>query len=212
LMQEPRDPNVVHEMRVKLPLPILIPVGALLLIAALAFGLSRILLNVPSEAAVIIALVVAIDVLGAAAYLTARPRLSRGTMAELMMVALFPVIIGIVLTQINFSSSETEAPKPPPGAGPATNSATLDAKGVAFTEKTLTVLGTKGFTVHFDNEDPTAHNFGIYDKKGGKELFKGSVVTGPTTTDYNVKPLKAGDYYYQCDIHPDSMNGTLTVK
>jgi plastocyanin len=211
-MQEPRDSNVVHEMRVKLPLPVLIPVGGLLVIAVLAFGLSRILLNVPSEAAVIIALAVAIDVLGAAAYLTARPRLSRGTMAELMMVALFPVIIGIVLTQINFSSTETQAPKPPPGAGPPTNSATLDAKGVAFTQKTLTVLGTKGFTVHFDNEDPTAHNFAILDKKGGKELFKGQVVTGPNTTDYQVKPLKAGDYYYQCDIHPDSMFGTLTVK
>jgi plastocyanin len=37
-------------------------------------------------------------------------------------------------------------------------------------------------------------------------------VTGPTTTNYKVKPLKPGDYYYQCDIHPDSMNGTLTVK
>jgi plastocyanin len=211
-MQEPTDSNVVREMRVKLPLPILIPVAALLLIAVITISLSRILLNVPEEAAVILALAFAIDVLGAAAYLAARPSLSRGTLAELLMVALFPVIIGIVLTQINFSSTEAPKSQGPPPPAAVSNSATLDAKGVAFTEKTLTVLGTKGFTVHFDNEDPTAHNFGIYDKKGGKELFKGSVVTGPTTTDYKVKPLKAGDYYYQCDIHPDSMNGTLTVK
>jgi plastocyanin len=211
-MQRPSDPNVVHEMRVKLPLPILIPVGALLLIAVLTIGLSRILLNIPSDAAVVVALAVALDVLGAAAYLAANPHPARGTLAELMMVALFPIVIGIVLTQINFSSEEPA--KSPAAAGPApvSNSATLDAKGVAFTEKTLTVLGTKGFTVHFDNQDPTAHNMGIYDKKGGKELFKGSVVTGPNTTDYKVKPLKPGDYYYQCDIHPDSMNGTLTVK
>jgi plastocyanin len=212
-MQEHRDQNVVREMRVKLPLPILIPVGALLLIAIVTIGLSRILLNIPSQAAVIVALAVAIDVLGAAAYLAAKPSMARGTVAELLMVALFPVVIGIVLTQINFSSSTTPTSKggPPPAAA-VSNTATLDAKNVAFVQKTLTVIGKKGFTIHFDNQDPTSHNFGIYDKKGGKELFKGNVVTGPNTTDYKVKPFKPGTYYYQCDIHPTSMFGTLTVK
>jgi plastocyanin len=214
MQRPPSDPNVVREMRVKLPLPVLIPVGALLLIALLTIGLSRILLNVPEEAAVIVALAVAVDILGAAAYLAANPHPARGTLAELMMVALFPVIIGIVLTQINFSSASETPRKSDAAAAPAapTTSATLVAKNVTFSQKTLTVLGAKGFTVHFDNEDPTAHNFGIFDKQGGKELFKGNVVTGPTTADYDVKPLKPGDYYYQCDIHPDSMNGTLTVK
>jgi plastocyanin len=209
-MQERPDPNVVRELRIKLPLPVLIPVGALLLIAVMAIGLSRILLNVPSEVAVIIALAVALDVLGAAAYLAARPRQSPGTLAELMMVVLFPVIIGIVLTQINFTSASATGKS---GGGAAvTSSATLVAQNVAFQEKTLTVLGTKGFTVHFDNKDSTTHNFAVYDKKGGKELFKGNVITGPNTTDYQVKALKAGTYYFQCDIHPTSMNGSLTVK
>lgn len=217
-MQEPRDPNVVHEVRLKLPLPLVIPVGALLLIAVITIGLSRILLNIPEDAAVIIALAVAIDVLGAAAYLAARPRMARGTMAELLMVALFPVIIGIVLTQINFSSTSAEATGPGGGgpaggpAGPPTNTATLVAKGVKFEQTSLAVLGKKGFTIHFDNEDPTSHNVGIYDQKGGKELFKGSIVAGPNTTDYHVNPLKPGTYYYQCDIHPTSMSGSLTVK
>jgi plastocyanin len=211
-MQQHSDPNVVREMRIKLPLPILIPVGALLFIALLTIGLSRILLNIPADAAVIVALALAIDVLGAAAYLAANHHPARGTVAELMMVALFPVIIGIVLTQINFSSSEPANNEAAAAPAAPSDTATLQAKGVAFEEKSLVVLGTKGFTIQFDNEDPTAHNVGIFDKQGGKELFKGSVVTGPTTTNYKVKPLKAGDYYYQCDIHPDSMNGTLTVK
>jgi plastocyanin len=214
MQQQPSDRNVVREMRVRLPLPILIPVGALLCIAIVTIGLSRILLNIPSDAAVIVALAVAIDVLGAAAYVASRPRMDGGTLAELFMVALFPVIIGIVLTQINFTSS-TAASSKGGGAPPAaavSNTATLVAKNVAFVQKTLTVIGKNGFTVHFDNQDPTSHNFGIYDKKGGKELFKGNVVTGPNTTDYKVKPLKPGTYYYQCDIHPDSMNGSLTVK
>jgi plastocyanin len=210
-MQERSDPNVVREMRIKLPLPLVIPVAALVLIAALTIGLSRILLNVPSEAAVIIALAVALDILGSAAYLAARPRPSPGTLAELMMVALFPVVIGIVLTQINFSSAESKRGGARPPAA-VTSTATLVANNVAFEEKTVTVVGTKGFTIHFDNKDSTTHNFAIYDKQGGKELFKGDVITGPNTTDYQVKPLKAGTYYFQCDIHPTSMNGSLTVK
>jgi plastocyanin len=215
-MQQQSDPNVAREMRVRLPLPVLIPVAALLLIAVCTIGLSRILLNIPSEAAVIIALAIALDVLGAAAYLAAKPHPGRGTLAELMMVVLFPIVIGIVLTQINFSTtSETtqnNASGAPAAPAAPSNSVTLLAKDVAFAQKTLTVLGAKGFTIHFDNEDATSHNVGIFDKKGGKELFKGSIVTGPNTTDYKVKPLKPGDYYYQCDIHPDSMYGALTVK
>jgi plastocyanin len=210
-VQRPSDPNIVRELRIRLPLPILIPVGALLLIALCTIGLSRILLNVPPQVAVIVALAMAVNVLGAAAYLAANPRPAGGTVSELAMVVLFPIVIGIVLTQVNFASAQ---PAHSQAAGPAapSNSATLVAKNVAFVQKSLSVLGTKGFTVHFDNQDPTTHNFAIYEKKGGKELFKGNVITGPTTTDYSVKPLKAGTYYFQCDIHPASMNGTLTVK
>jgi plastocyanin len=210
-MQQRSDPNVVRELRIKLPLPVLIPVGVLLLIALCTIGLSRILLNIPSEAAVIVALAMAINVLGAAAYLAANPRPARGTVSELAMVVLFPIVIGAVLTQINFATAEPATSQASAQAGPS-NSATLIAKNVAFAESSLTVLGTKGFTVHFDNQDSTAHNVGIYDKKGGKELFKGAVITGPNQTDYTVKPLKAGAYYFQCDIHPESMNGSLTVK
>lgn len=207
-----RDQGSSPELRIRLPLPLLIPVGALLLIAIMTIGLSRILLNIPKDAAVIIALAVALDVLAAAAYVTARPRMARGAMAELLMVVLFPVIVGIVLTQINFASTTASASSGPPAPRGPTKTATLVAHNVTFLQTSLTVLGKNGFTVHFDNQDSTSHNFGIYDKKGGKELFKGNVVAGPNSTDYQVKPLKPGKYYYQCDIHPASMHGVLTVK
>lgn len=211
MTQRPTDRDVVRELRVRLPLPVLIPVAALLFIALCTIGLSRILLAVPTEAAVVIALAMALNLLGAAAYLAAKPNPERGSIMELLMVVLYPVIIGIVLTQINFTTAATAHPGNSAPAAPST-SATLVAQNVAFVQHQLTVLDGAGFTIHFDNKDSTTHNVGIYNKKGGKELFKGSVITGPNSTDYNVKGLKPGTYYYQCDIHPLSMTGTLTVK
>jgi plastocyanin len=41
-------------------------------------------------------------------------------------------------------------------------------------------------------------------------VFKGDVVTGPVTTDYQVGPLGAGAYTFVCSVHPN-MTGTLTV-
>ena len=36
--------------------------------------------------------------------------------------------------------------------------------------------------------------------------------TGPATTTYSVPALKSGTYYFQCDVHPTTMNGTFVVK
>ncbi len=33
-------------------------------------------------------------------------------------------------------------------------------------------------------------------------------MTGPATAEYAVPPLPAGEYYFQCDVHP-TMNGTV---
>ena len=39
----------------------------------------------------------------------------------------------------------------------------------------------------------------------------GDLLTGPGETDYAVDPLKAGTYYFQCDVHT-TMNGTVNVS
>ncbi|MEA2485416.1 MAG: hypothetical protein QOD46_527 [Actinomycetota bacterium] len=135
---------------------------------------------------------------------------SRGGALMALLYLLIPIVAIAILASVNKGGTTTAAggpSSPAPPSGP-----TLVAQNVQFTTSTLSLPADKPVTLKFDNKDSTAHNVGIYDKKGGKELFKGSVVTGPTSTDYKVSPLKAGTYYFQCDIHPDSMNGTLTVK
>jgi plastocyanin len=136
---------------------------------------------------------------------------SRGGALMALLYLLIPIVAIAILASVNKGGTTTVAGGPS-SSPPAPSGPTIVAQNVQFTSSTLSLPADKPVTLTFDNKDSTAHNVGIFDKKGGKELFKGSVVTGPTSTDYKVSPLKAGTYYFQCDIHPDSMNGTLTVK
>jgi plastocyanin len=134
----------------------------------------------------------------------------RGGALLLFMYLLIPIAAIAILAAVN--KGGTEAPGGASGSPAAPSGPTLVAQNVQFTTSSLSLPADKPVTLHFDNKDSTAHNVGIYDKQGGKELFKGSVITGPSATDYKVDALKAGTYYFQCDLHPDSMNGSVTVK
>lgn len=69
-------------------------------------------------------------------------------------------------------------------------------------------------TVNVTNDDNVIHNFAVYSAKGGTELYTGPLFKGPNVTksDTFTAPAKAGNYYFQCDVHPDQMNGTLVVQ
>jgi plastocyanin len=53
------------------------------------------------------------------------------------------------------------------------------------------------------------HNVEVKDA-GGATVFKGDIVTGPATADYVVPSLDAGEYPFNCTVHPN-MTGTLTA-
>jgi plastocyanin len=61
--------------------------------------------------------------------------------------------------------------------------------------------------------DPgVAHNISIYtDETAATSLFTGDLVTGPNTATYKVGALKAGTYFFRCDVHPTTMTGTFVV-
>jgi plastocyanin len=90
----------------------------------------------------------------------------------------------------------------------------ISAHNIAFATKSLAAPAGKAFTLAFDNADPgVPHNVSIYtDSSAAQALFKGTVVTGPKTIDYQVKALPAGSYFFRCDVHPTLMTGTLVVK
>jgi plastocyanin len=205
----PARPDLMGEMRFKIPLPIVIPIVSLVVIAGVTIGMSRILLALEPEAATVVALAIAANVLGGCAYYALRPRMSQASKIELLAVVLYPVIIGVAIAQIGFggSSEATEGEHGAPAEGGASTS--VVAEGVAFTTSTITLAAGEDVALEFDNKDTTAHNIAIYEDEGAeKVIFDGPDVQGPGTTTYEFTAPPKGEYYFQCDLHPN-MNGTV---
>jgi plastocyanin len=99
------------------------------------------------------------------------------------------------------------------GAGATT---TLVAQGVAFDTGTIQLPADTATTIMFDNQDAgVPHNLAIYPSSGevsaDAALFQGELITGPDRIEYAIPALPAGEYFFQCDVHPTTMNGTVVV-
>ena len=87
----------------------------------------------------------------------------------------------------------------------------LEAEDVRFEEDTLKAPAGAGIVMKFKNRDgQIPHNFALYESKGGTAIFQGEVDTGSQTYEF-AAPDEPGKYYFQCDVHPDRMNGTFTA-
>ncbi len=109
----------------------------------------------------------------------------------------------------------TTAPSPTGGAAGAI---TVTAQGVVFDTNSITLPAGGAVTIHFVNNDGgIPHNISIYtadpvQDPSAKSVLKGELITGPATIDYTFDAPPAGTYDFQCDVHPTTMNGTVTVQ
>ena len=107
-------------------------------------------------------------------------------------------------------SSGAPASGAPASGGAAGPPLQIAALNIAYDKAALDATAGQAFQIAFANNDPgVQHNVEIK-KPDGSDAFKGEIVTGPTTTTYNVPALAAGTYEYNCTVHP-AMTGTLTV-
>lgn len=89
----------------------------------------------------------------------------------------------------------------------------LAAENNNFDQEILTVPAGATVTIEFDNRDQVGHNFSLYeDDSAADEIFVGDVVTGTTTTYEFQAPDEPGTHYFQCDLHPQQMNGEFIVE
>lgn len=119
---------------------------------------------------------------------------------------------------------EVQTPAPSASTGGDSNSSGGDAKAVTveitaeagntFDKDSLTVPASAAVTVKFTNADKIVHNFSVLTEKDGDSIYEGDLFKGPDVTKEEkfTAPAKAGDYYFLCDVHPDTMNGTLVVE
>lgn len=97
--------------------------------------------------------------------------------------------------------------------GPAT--VNIVAQNLVFNLRTITVSAGVEVTVVLDNRDAgVPHNISFYtNRSASSAIFKGALISGPTTsTEKFTSPSSPGSYFFRCDVHPDTMTGTLTVE
>jgi plastocyanin len=107
---------------------------------------------------------------------------------------------------------------PPAGTGatatPAAGGAqvTVTSTKIAF-DKTQIKVPAGPVTITYANKDNgVPHNFHVFNGKdaNGKSLGQTDIKAGVNTQTLKLN-LQKGTYYFQCDVHPQQMNGTITA-
>jgi len=114
------------------------------------------------------------------------------------------------------SSSATVSPTPTesPAATcdePSQTKIELVASSAHFNVECVVVPAGEPLAVTLKNKDSFNHNFSIY-TLDFKSEFTGDISYGGETFHYEVSALEAGQYLFQCDIHPKDMSGPLIVQ
>ena len=129
----------------------------------------------------------------------------------------FTTFLTVLSTVGLANANEPEPPASPTAevtaaAAPATGGLTVVAKDLAFKPTELTAAPGEA-TIVLDNEDKVPHNLHLFEGRDASGTSVGSteIKTGPGNESLKVT-LAAGTYFFQCDVHPTQMKGTLTVK
>jgi cytochrome c oxidase subunit II len=89
----------------------------------------------------------------------------------------------------------------------------IGARNIQFDKNCLSAKADTPFALTFVNQDPVPHNVSIFQggDASGPNVFRGELFTGGQRT-YRIPALRPGRYFYQCDVHPAAMTGTLVVR
>jgi plastocyanin len=192
-------------LRDRLVLPILMPIGIVVVIGLILYGFSRILLSITPTAAWITAIVVAMGIVVTASVAAGRKQVRLSTIG-----AMLGVTAGIAMLAGGVALAVVGGEEEGPG-GKEKPVVTLAAFNIAFEPTSLDVPATQPFTLRFTNRDAQVqHNVEIFDNKSfeGQPLFAGEIVTGVRTVNYAVGALPAGDYFFHCIVHAN-MTGEM---
>jgi plastocyanin/mono/diheme cytochrome c family protein len=116
-------------------------------------------------------------------------------------------------TAIAQPTTDPNAPTPTPV--PDAQQLTVVGLDLEFDPETLTANATQPITVTFDNQDEgVQHNIVFYDgpDADSEQIAGTDIASGAVVQTLSFGPLEAGEYYYDCQVHPTTMQGVLTVQ
>lgn len=215
----PPQTGMTGEVRLKVPLVVVLPLTALLVIGGLAVGFALILLSLEPAAATTLALIMAVNVLGACAFYALRPDTARRRWPELAAVVLYPLLIGIAVAQTGFLSEEEASGTGGGGepAAPAGGGTTIVAQNTAWDVEEIIVGAGEEYTGTLENEDSVVHNIAFYESEEetsnpAAAFYTSDDAEAGATIEFSVTaPDEPGEYPFLCDYHPTTMTGTLVV-
>jgi plastocyanin len=198
--------------------PLGVPLAILAAVAVVIFLFSRILLNVPRQVAVAVALMTALNILVTCAVLALR-RIRGLTALLLLAVIAVPVVLGgaaaarvIKLKKPHAAASAAGGGGSGGGGAVSSGPISLSAVNVAFTKSSLDIAANTPTKVNFRNADTQPHNFHVFQGPPGFNPPAQPPIADPgASVSYDIPALPAGQYQFRCDLHPGSMLGKLTV-
>jgi plastocyanin len=189
--------------------PLGIPVVGLFVIGSVMFFLSRILLAVTETTSWVLALAVAVVILGVAAVAAVRPNISgRALTSALVLGSLVMIGGGVVASAVGEREIEHHAEEHAGEAGLVQ----VKAENITFSRETIDLAHDAEVEIRLDNNDrDVQHNITIIGQDPSRPIFRGQLITGVGTVTYKFHAPPAGEYKFQCDVHPGQMKGIVKV-
>jgi len=126
------------------------------------------------------------------------------------------------LPYLELTPNVTPTPTPPQAPVGSNVTVGIVAMGVMFNRSSIVVPPCANVTILFTNKVTMPHTVSVYYTSEAQSFFqnKSNVIfdayeiVGPNaTTDYHFKaPCTPGVYWFQCDVHPQVMNGQFIVE
>ncbi|HET7487683.1 MAG TPA: cupredoxin domain-containing protein [Acidimicrobiales bacterium] len=200
-------PHLSERARLRLLIPLALPVGLFLMVATIAICVSRILLAVSKDSSVVLAMAVAITILVTCSILATRPRVTSAAVIGVAVLAVASLvgvgITGAVAGERQFHPEESEGTK-----------VDLEAKNIKYSTDQIRVRAGEKVEIHFHNADVgTYHNMAIYEGDGADAapVFNGAGFPGDNLRLYSFEAPPPGAYVFVCDFHAN-MKGQLIVE
>ncbi len=200
------------DMRDRLVLPIVIPIGLLVLIVALAAGFGMLLLFNPMAVSLMIAVVVSVGIIVAAALATSQAEkdLTAAKRGLIVFAGVTPIIIGaLVATDVMPTTSEKVVQRECEYCVPE-DAVRVVARNLEFDQRFVQLPSEGEVSILFVNEDGgIPHNVAVYpEDDNGEPILSAPVFTGETFNGVDQQvytfqaPEQPGTYFYRCDVHP----------